>query len=144
MINQAILCVNTFSQTHEEEAATRKHYVGLDMTNSVCLLQMWRMLHQVWKCQSPPCETQIFPHFPPWDRALFNYSKIVLTVDIIDVLNCGLNFYILLIMINQGLTKHQEGGKGGKKGNEMLKSFLAAMLLSASVERGFVSRMRDF
>ena len=62
---QAILYVNTFSQTHAEEAATREHYVGSDMTNSLCLLQMWRMLHQVWQHQSPPCGTQIFPYFPP-------------------------------------------------------------------------------
>ena len=27
---QARLCVNTFSQTHAEEAKTREHYVGLD------------------------------------------------------------------------------------------------------------------
>ena len=53
------MCVNTFPQTHEEEAATREHYVGSDMSNSLCLLQMWRMLHQVWKRQSPPCGTQI-------------------------------------------------------------------------------------
>ena len=34
---KAILCVNTFSQTHAEEAATREHYVGSDMTTtSVC------------------------------------------------------------------------------------------------------------
>ena len=32
---QAILCENTFSQTHEEEAATREHYVASDMTNSL-------------------------------------------------------------------------------------------------------------
>ena len=61
---QAILCVNTFSQTHEEEAATRGQYVGSDMTNSFCLLQLWIMLHHVWKDQSPPCGTQIFPDFP--------------------------------------------------------------------------------
>ena len=34
---QAILCENTFSQTHAEEAATKEHYVGSDMTNSLCL-----------------------------------------------------------------------------------------------------------
>ena len=33
---QTLLCVNTFSQTHAEEAATRAHYVGSDMTNSLC------------------------------------------------------------------------------------------------------------
>ena len=60
MIIEAILCVNTFSQTHEEEAATRKHYVSSDMTNCLCLLQIWKMLHQVWKRQCPPCGTKIF------------------------------------------------------------------------------------
>ena len=33
VISAAILCVNTFSQTHEEEAAFMKHYVSSDMTN---------------------------------------------------------------------------------------------------------------
>ena len=56
---QSILCVNTFSQTHAEETATREHYVGSDMTNSLCLLPMWRMLHQVWQHQYPPCGTQM-------------------------------------------------------------------------------------
>ena len=46
-----MLCANTFSQTHAEEA---------DMTNSLCLLQMWQMLHHVWQHQSPPYGTQIF------------------------------------------------------------------------------------
>ena len=32
---QAILCVNTFSRTHAEEAETTEHYVGSDMTNSL-------------------------------------------------------------------------------------------------------------
>ena len=32
---QAILCVNTLSQTHVEEAATMDHYDGSDMTNSL-------------------------------------------------------------------------------------------------------------
>ena len=60
---QAILCVNTCSQTHAEEAATRKHYASSYMTNSLCLLPIWQLLPQVWKHQSPPCGTQIFPHF---------------------------------------------------------------------------------
>ena len=34
--------------------------------------------------------------------------------------------------------------RGGMKKKRMLKSFLAAVLLSASVKRCFVSRMRDF
>ena len=40
---QAVLCVSTFSQTHAQEAATSDHYIGSDMTNSLCLLQMWQM-----------------------------------------------------------------------------------------------------
>ena len=64
---QAILCVNTFSQPHAEEAATSEHYVGSD---SVCLLQMWQMQHQVWQHQSPPYGTKSFPYFLPWARAL--------------------------------------------------------------------------
>ena len=42
---KAILCVNTFPHTHAEETATRKQYVGSDMTNSLCMLPMWRLLH---------------------------------------------------------------------------------------------------
>ena len=34
--NQAILCVNTFSQTHAEAAATREHYIVSDMIYSLC------------------------------------------------------------------------------------------------------------
>ena len=33
---QAILCVNTSSQTHAEEATIKEHYFGSDMTNSLC------------------------------------------------------------------------------------------------------------
>ena len=42
---QAILGVNTFSQTHAEEAATIEMWW-------FTLLKMWRMLHQMWQCQS--------------------------------------------------------------------------------------------
>ena len=42
--NQAIFCENTLSQTHEEEAATREHYVASDLTNSLCLFQIWRRI----------------------------------------------------------------------------------------------------
>ena len=62
---QARLCVNTFSQTHADKAAIREHYVGLDMTNSLCVLQMWRMLHKVWQYQSPSCGTKKIPYFLP-------------------------------------------------------------------------------
>ena len=45
-----------------------------------------------------------------------------------------------------GLKKREGGGEGGGGGGrkEMLKSFLAAVLLSASVKRFFDSRMQDF
>ena len=53
---QAILCVNTSSQTHVEKASTREHYIGADMTNSLCLLQMGRIVPKVWQNQSPLVE----------------------------------------------------------------------------------------
>ena len=53
--------------------------------------------------------------------------------------------------INKTIPQKPLGGGGGGRGDgggeglkKMLKSFLAAVLLSASVERFFVSRMRDF
>ena len=78
-MHQAILCVNTFSRTHAEEAAPTEHYVGSDMTNSLCLLQMWQMLHQVWQHQSPPGWTQIFCCFTPWAYipGIYLFHKVV-------------------------------------------------------------------
>ena len=110
---QSILCVNTFSQT-DQDPDDKHEYVNTETGNIIeskkshsydidkqCSKQLLNATNVTTKSLPITGFKKKQQQFLKLSRSiLFNYSTIVLAVDMINMLNCGLNFCILPIKID--------------------------------------------